>query len=77
MRLVSADSETNAAAPYRLEKFVSVHDAVSVPHQIEQQVENLWFDRNARAVATKLAAVAVQGLVFKPEDHSQTPPQCA
>jgi hypothetical protein len=63
--------------PYHLEKVVPVHNPVPVPYQIEQQVKDLWFDRNERAVATKLAAVTVQGLVFEPEDHIRTSPQRA
>src|SRR5258707_14385670 len=66
----------DAAVPYHLEKVVPVHNPVPVPYQIEQQVKDLWFDRNERAVATKLAAVTVQGLVFEPEDYIRNSPQC-
>ena len=64
MRLNSADSETMRPCQIGGQQFVLADHAVTVPDEMDQEIEDLGLDGNQGA-ATQFAAVGVEDTVFK------------
>jgi hypothetical protein len=55
--------------PYVVEEFLTRDDPVSVPHEVQENVENLRLNENGFAAASELARVLVELTVLEDELH--------
>ena len=55
--LASVSSDTNRPSQTASDELIFAHDAVSMPHQMDQHVEYLWFDVDDGAFSTELTPV--------------------
>src|SRR5262252_6768552 len=63
----------DSAAPYCLQQVVLANDAVAVPDEMQQQVEDLRPDRHDSRAMCELPAFRVQHVAAKRELHVGTP----
>src|SRR6516162_7101160 len=63
----------NAPVPHFVEQFILADDAVAVLKEIEQQIENLRFYRNAFACAAQFALRDIKHLISKDKSHLLNP----
>jgi hypothetical protein len=64
----------DAAAPHRLKQIVLGDHAVTVLHQVDQEIEDLRLERCRRAAAPQFPAVGVEGMITKAELQTRIPP---
>ena len=57
------------AAPDRSDEIVLADEAVAVLHQVNQQVEDLWLDRNELETAAQFAAADIKRMIGKEKLH--------
>jgi hypothetical protein len=56
-------------APNALDQFILADDPAAVAHQIDEQVEDLRFERDRLGPAAQFASLDIEHVVTKPEDH--------
>jgi len=61
------------AAPDRLQEIVLADDAFAVPNQVDQEVEDLRFERDPLAVPPELAPIDVKQVIGKDKFQFQSP----
>ena len=67
MRLVKVDSENDPTVPDGGDQIVLTDDPVTVPNQINQQVEHLRLDGNERRPPIQLATIGINAVIGKRE----------
>jgi hypothetical protein len=61
------------SSPDRCQQFVLTDNAVAVPHQINQEVEDLGLERDLLGAAPELAPVNVESVIAKGKFHLGSP----
>ncbi len=61
------------AAPYHLQQFVLADHAVTMEHQVQQQIEDLRADGNGLPAQRQFPALVIEQAVFERESHGQRP----
>jgi hypothetical protein len=59
----------NPAIPYSPDELVFADDAVSMPHEVDEDVEDLRLDMHDGAVSIELTPIAIDLAVSEPEPH--------
>jgi hypothetical protein len=54
-------------------QLVLADDPVAVAHQKDEKIEYLRFERDQPAPAAEFAAVRIEYMIAKPEDHTRSP----
>jgi hypothetical protein len=59
----------NPPVPDGCDQVVLADHAIAIAHQIDQQIEYLWFNWDQRAFAAQLPAACIQHKIFEQEQH--------
>ena len=73
MRLVIVEFGDDPAAPDRLQEIVLADDAFAVPNQVDQEVEDLRFERDPLAAPPEFAPINVKHMIGKDKFQFRSP----
>src|SRR3989442_1740277 len=63
----------DSSLPDRRQQIILAHDVISVPDQVQEEIEHLRFDLHHSAAVTQLAASWVESIIAEQEAHPSAP----
>jgi hypothetical protein len=72
-REVKVDSETIRPPQNAVDQIILADDPATVPHEIDEKVEHLGFERDEFGPAAQFASLGIEHVIAKPENHPCPP----
>jgi len=59
-------------SPNAVDQIILADDPATVPHQIDEKVEHLRFERDRLSPVAQLASLEIEHVIAKPENHPRS-----